>query len=485
MKLKEYNFGFVDSEKELKRYPKIIEDAFYDPKGILQRLLDEHEFILIGNKGVGKTAYSAKIRTMVNTKEVKKAKLVTLSNLEFNLFDGLGRENVEGGQKYKIAWELIILIEVYKTLHESQDYTSVDEFNDIISFLNKNNIIKKKSSINNTLINWNNIEINFWNTFKLNREKQDIGLNEYTQGALCDYMKEGLNKIHFEEESTYLIIDGLDDILRYEKSKIEILSGLLRTINLLNDYFYDNEINFKIIILVREDILTGMIDPDFNKIKRDSGIILSWINDKDLFEIVKLRFLLSGVEKEKVHNRWYEIFPEKINNRVDSFKYVLNNTLYKPRDILQFLEQCKKEFPEEKSLNYSKLRHVIKQYSNNYFYEEMKNELSGFIKDEDIDNLIHVFARIGDVHFTYTRFKTNAEQFFSNTGEDYIKKVFNILFDNGYIGQVVLTPRFNKNTKKSTYNKNIHFKYTHPTTKINTANKFVLHRGIINVLDIN
>ena len=54
-----------------------------------------------------------------------------------------------------------------------------------------------------------------------------------------------------------------------------------------------------------------MIDPDFNKIKRDSGIILSWINDKDLFEIVKLRFLLSGVEKEKVHNRWYEIFPEK------------------------------------------------------------------------------------------------------------------------------------------------------------------------------
>ena len=72
MKLKEYNFGFADSEKELKRYPKIIEDAFYDPKGILQRLLDEHEFILIGNKGVGKTAYSAKIRTRVNTKEVKK-----------------------------------------------------------------------------------------------------------------------------------------------------------------------------------------------------------------------------------------------------------------------------------------------------------------------------------------------------------------------------------------------------------------------------
>ena len=95
-----------------------------------------------------------------------------------------------------------------------------------------------------------------------------------------------------------MIIDGLDDILRHEKLKIEMLSGLFRSISQLNDYLFREHIPIKIIILAREDILSAITDPDFNKIKRDGGIKLDWNNPDDLMEVVKLRFLLSGVPEE-------------------------------------------------------------------------------------------------------------------------------------------------------------------------------------------
>ena len=125
MKLKEYTFGFADSETEFVRNPEIFKTAFYDPQDILNKLLDGNQFILIGNKGVGKTAYSSKIRSLVDENENLNAHQVSLANFEFGTFATLSREDFSGSQKFKQAWDLTLLIEVYKFLNEISDYSSV------------------------------------------------------------------------------------------------------------------------------------------------------------------------------------------------------------------------------------------------------------------------------------------------------------------------------------------------------------------------
>ena len=482
MKLKDYTFGFADSETEFTRRPEIFKNAFYDPKEILDKLLNSNEFILMGNKGVGKTAYSAKIRSLVESNENLNAHQVTLANFEFDKFATLSREEYNGSQKFKLAWDLTLLIEIYKFLSTSMDYTSIDSFYNIVQFLKSNNLMYL-DSINSTVRSFKNIEF-ISKHIKLLTEKRKLTLVDYSLSELCEYLQRSLCDIDFNKHQNYLIIDGLDDILRHEKLKIEMLSGLFRSISQLNDYLFREHIPIKIIILAREDILSAITDPDFNKIKRDGGIKLDWNNPDDLMEVVKLRFLLSGVPEESLNNHWNSIFPPKINN-LNSFKYVLQYTLNKPRDILQFLEQCKMEFPKESKINYSQLKYVMDQYSTSYFYEEMKNELSGFMLDSDIDNFEIIFSDIGRIDFTYNRFRFVAEKYFSNKSEDYIRKVFNILFDNGYIGQIMETPYYDKKKKKTINKTKAMFKHKNPTMKMNLAKRFTLHKSLYKAFNLD
>lgn len=109
------------------------------------------------------------------------------------------------------------------------------------------------------------------------------------------------------------------------------------------------KVEVKIIIFMREDILSNVTDPDLNKITRDGAVNLSWSdNTNDLKNIVDLRFKLS--EKESEFNRtWYNIFPNRIKEN-DSWEYLLDHTLYKPRDVLQFLVVCQKLYSNKESL---------------------------------------------------------------------------------------------------------------------------------------
>lgn len=476
MKLKDYNFGFADSETEFTRNPEIFKEAFYDPRNVVDSLINGMEFILIGNKGAGKTAYSAKIRSLVETNEHLNVNQVSLSNFDFDIFSNYDRENYHGSQKYKLAWDMTLLIELYKFLDKTADYSSIESFWNIKQFLKANNLMNI-SSINNTVRRFTNIEINIKECLKLSSEKRDKTISDYSLLSLIDYFKESLGDIDFNGANNLLIIDGLDDILRYEKGKIEILSGLFRSISQINNDLYQDKIPVKIIILAREDILASITDPDFNKIKRDAGMRLNW-NSNDLMEIVKRRFSLSGISDKELKNHWYRIFPKKVNNKIDSFQFILQYTLGKPRDILQFLQQCKHEFPNESELDFKMLRHVITQYSVSYFYEEMKNELSGFIDDVDIDNLELVFIDIGKIDFTYLRFSAVAAKYFKNKEEDYIRKAFNMLYDNGYIGQVITTFDYNKKTKKQITKTRAAFKHKEPHIKINQSNDFTLHKAL-------
>lgn len=481
-KFKDYTFGFADSETEFSREPDIFKDAFYDPKGILYMLIYGSKFILIGNKGVGKTAFSAKIRSLaMNTYDLK-AEQISLANFEFKTFTSSGLSHYDGGQKYKTIWDLTLTIEIYKFLYKNYDFSSIDEFNNVIDFLEKNKIIIKKN-INNTIRKLSALEFGISEFFKFRGESNIEKTGEYSIPELTEFMLDSLESIYFNNFNNLLIIDGLDDILRYNKDQLDILSGLFRSVNEINNFLYSHEIPLKIIILARSDILSNIIDPDFNKIKRDGGIILRWDNKTDdLKELVNLRFLLSGVAPDNIKNHWYTLFPKSIKNQ-NSWDHILEFTLNKPRDILQFLRQCQETFPNKSSLSYSDVDLILRDYSTDYFLDEMKNELSGFICDEAISNIQLILTKLGRTNFSFDTFKDVTSSVLSNKDDEFFKTFIYLLFEYGYIGQVVVTKNYSKKLKRNVKQSNAIFKHKRPTSTLDLNNKLVIHKGLYKALN--
>lgn len=483
-KFKDYTFGFADSETEFSREPVIFKDAFYDPKNILDKLIHGNKFILIGNKGVGKTAFSAKIRSLaLNTYDLQ-AEQISLSNFEFKTFTSTGLSHYEGGQKYKTIWDLTLTIEIYKFLYKNYDFSSIDEFNSVIEFLEKNKIIIKKN-INNTVRKLSALEFGISEFFKFRGEATTENFSNFSIPELSEFMLDSLEPIYFNNFNNLIIIDGLDDILRYEKDQLDILSGLFRSINEINNFLYSNNIPIKIIILARTDILSSIVDPDFNKIKRDGGITLRWDNKTDdLKELVNLRFLLSGIKPSDIQKHWYTLFPRRIKTQ-NSWNHILEFTLNKPRDILQFLRQCQETFPNKTSLSYSDVDLILRDYSTEYFLEEMKNELSGFICDEAISNIHLILTKLGKTDFTFDTFKDVTSSILPSKNDEFFKTFIAILFENGYVGQVVVTKTYDKTLRKNVMRRNAIFKHKMPTSTLDLNNRLVIHKGLYKALNFS
>ena len=177
-----------------------------------------------------------------------------------------------------------------------------------------------------------------------------------------------LSNLKLNNRRLIFILDGLDDLLRIKEEQSVILSSLIRSIDEINELFVQREHLTKIILLIREDMLNKLVDTDLNKIIRDSAMLINWTTTPtDLKKLVDLRFIYSGSKRKE--ECWLDILPNNIKNK-SSWDYLIQNTLLKPRDLLQFFSVLQDLFPEKEKINDSEFIKAIKTYSTNYFIEE-------------------------------------------------------------------------------------------------------------------
>ncbi len=476
MLLKDYQFGFADATKEYSRIPELFEIAFCDPRNIINKLLHSYEFLLIGRKGVGKSAYCSKIQSLSDKSESLFAFPMNLNEFEFSTFAKTGIDSdVVGTQKYKTSWDFLLLLSAYKFLFNTLQMTESQEVSDMAILLDSLGF-QLDAGIKADVSKLTKIKVGaeiakfdfvFEREFKVMPKTflERISLvNEKMINNLC--------KIELNDREVVIIIDGFDDILRYKKNKMEIIASLIRSADFINDKLFSKKVHIKVLLLIREDLISLVTDPDLNKIIHDSSITISWTKHLgDLKDIVNLRFAMSGASEDKISTWWYNIFPRKIRGK-DSWEYVLDFTLFKPRDVLQFMKYCQSEYPNNESLSLSEMQNSLKVYSNRYFIEEMKNELSGFIDDELIISIPSIFRRLGGRAFSITDINrlTNEQNPGKKVSIEETKMMLMYLFEAGYIGQLISN---GKDRKRS-----VIFKYRNPTARIDYYQQFITHQGL-------
>lgn len=476
MKLKDYEFGFADATKEFTRKPEIFSCAFCDTKNYVDKLINSYEFLLIGRKGVGKTAYRARIQNISEKSDSIYAFPMNLNDFEFSTFAKTGvDDDVSGTQKYKTSWDFLLLMSIYKIMYNTLQMTEVAEINEIIYLLDTLGF-SLDDGYKADVTKLSKIKVGAGIAkFDIEYEKEfNIQPKTYIEriSVLTEKMFSVIDRTFLNGRKIVLIVDGLDDILRYRKNKVEIIASLIRSADYINDRVLQNTKNIKVLVLIREDILSMVNDPDLNKIIQDGALYINW-GDKlgDLRKLVNLRFGLNMLDEEDADKCWDNIFPPKIRNK-RSWDYVLDYTLYKPRDILQFLKYCQMLYPENEKLTLSETLNVLKIYSNKYFIEEMKNELSGFIDDELINEIPSIFRKLGGRAFTLNDIQklSNENNFKREVSIDETKMMLLYLFESGYIGQLLDN---GKNRKRS-----VIFKYRNPTARIDYYQQFITHQGL-------
>lgn len=476
MLLKDYQFGFADATKEYSRIPELFERAFCDPRDIVGKLLHSYEFLLIGRKGVGKSAYCSKIQSLADSDDYLFAFPMNLNDFEFSTFARTGIDSdVVGTQKYKTSWDFLLLLSIYKFLFNTLQMTESKEVSDVVILLD---------SLGFQLDSGVKADVTKLTKIKVGVEiaKFDVGFEKEFKTTPRSYLErislvdekmlEKLCNVELNDREVVIIIDGFDDILRYKKSKMEIIASLIRSADYINDKLFSKRIRIKVLLLIREDLVALVTDPDLNKIIHDSSITISWNKHlSDLKELINLRFAMSGVQMNQVDNWWYNIFPRKIRGK-DSWDYVLDYTLFKPRDVLQFLKYCQTEYPNKETLSLSEMQNSLKVYSNRYFIEEMKNELSGFIEDELIISIPSIFRRLGGRAFGINDINrlTNEQNPGRKVSIEETKIMLMYLFEAGYIGQLISNGEDRK--------RSVIFKYRNPTARIDYYQQFITHQGL-------
>lgn len=471
MRLSEYQFGYADSTKELLIAPEIFESAFYDPHEILDKLKNSWKYMLVGRKGVGKSAFSSKIQYSAEHEGDTIAFPMFLGDFEYATFAKASSDgDLVGTKKYLDAWNFIILQNIIKIFYQDMGMREVDRLNEVVDLLDKvgfpiTNTFKATVSSVTRLKMGANVGI-FDAAYENEFGYKPISFSDRI-GAIVERMQETVSSIYLSNKF-FLLIDGVDDILRIKKNQLEILSSLIRSIDSLNQNLYQKKANIKLLLFIREDIINQITDPDLNKIKRDGSIRLSWVdNTDDLKRIAEMRFGLTLGEDRDV---WYKIFPGELSGK-DSWETLLEHTLYKPRDVLQFLCTCQEIYPNNEELSYSEMKNAIKKYSSDYFIEEMKNEMSGYVDDTLINIMPSIFQKLGSTSFSFEKLMQviNTQASVKQYSEQDVKYLVLTLFEAGYVGQLLSGIKGRQS---------VIFKYRNPAAMVDYSQNFIIHRGI-------
>jgi len=292
---------------------------------------------------------------------------------------------------------------------------------------------------------------------------------------------------HKENAKFYLILDGLDDVLRSMPFNPGIITGLIRAAHDLNKNFMKVSLHFKIIILIREDVLALCRDPDMNKLK-PFQIPTTWAKEddnyynSDLAGMALLRFREEqALTDGDFSTIWKNIFPAKFYD-TDSFEYFLKYySLFRPRDLLQFLSQAQILYPDNDQITVEEFRKILYSYSENYFVDEMKDDLTGSLKDETISQLPNIFLSMRETMEDQRRFQMSD---FEAACQSYVianspSEILGALFERGYIGQ------FRKKPRKGApdYERPV-FKYINKTEPFIASDDCYIHRGLIRAFNM-
>ncbi|APW69492.1 hypothetical protein AU626_22085 [Salmonella enterica subsp. enterica serovar Sekondi] len=440
-KFKDINFEYTDAQEERLHAPNLINEAFVDINKITDSIFKPNKYIVYGPKGAGKSALASKLMFTAQEQWDFFCEIDDLEEFEFSLLkrtSGVGGEKIGG---VVIVWKLLLYIRVLSLYGEDELISdSSSNLNGLITDLKKYGFLSTQSLVEVVQeTSRKGLYAKFSNLFGALGLQGNIDRASEQKvkdpAGLVNAIEKALVELGEVKNKHYLIIDGLDYLLRNGKDYSQYLVDLVAAVRQVNNFFSSMRNDSKVVILFRDEILDILPDPNLTKRTTDNGIALNWYDkegkqfDSYLLKVIENRAKLAGYT-EGIKELWKMWFPDKIGKK-DSILFILDNSRYLPRDLISFfrsLQSLEKSPPFSVQDIYS----ATSSYSE-WFVSELSDALVGLVNEEIRKSIPEILSDIGP-RFTAKEFYEALKEY--DVTMEIADSILDVLFNTSWIGNV-------------------------------------------------
>jgi hypothetical protein len=219
---------------------------------------------------------------------------------------------------------------------------------------------------------------------------------------------------------------------------------------------------------------------NLNKLRQDAAVNLDWyrdIEDPDQSDLIRLINKRASMEIESAVDVFSLHMPRRIeglSRRQESIPFLLDLTRHTPRDMIMLMKQLQK-FASPGVMSSDQVIKGVKDYSNDYFLPEIKNELSGFVSQRDIAATIELIGSLRKREFRVEDLQSHAKSV-SYPNDIDLPNILRSLFECSAIGNVDIT---------SSHQNYFTFRYRNRNSAFSLAKKITLHFGVWKALNLS
>lgn len=466
--LGDIKFGYASAAAESVRDPGLVLEGFYDFKNVVSSILTGSEYLILGNKGSGKSSIGEHLVQRADSDPTLFVDFVDLKDFPYGTLSQLADDD-SSQQVLRLSWRWLLLLRAFQSLlaDSGADPEDGSEGVRLARELEKRGLLPSKSLSEMSL---NSVSVAVKGGLPQLFEGSISGELATRQVQLTDAVRK-LEQVvsQFRTPNRHIhVIDGLDELITPDERQYASLSALLGEIESVNDIYYRVGSAAKIVLLCREDLYERLTSPNKNKLRQNFSVALRWSPDwegndgSELGGLIRQRAQLSGfVGDDPIR----DLLPLKFSfdgTRSDMWPHLVSHTRQTPRDLITLLTKIQRR-SSRSSATSSHVQKGLNDYSSEYFVPELKDELQGYLHPHQIDQVFGLLSGLRKRTFLAREVSRLAEDREVNVP---VMDSLQILFDCSAIGH-----------DRSQYGRLHEFKYMNPNLAINPREPLIVHRG--------
>lgn len=448
--------GAPEAEAEATAQSRVsLIDVYEDFHRLLPELSGE-KFIIVGRKGAGKSAFAeyvcarSKNEPNLFTQFIRASEFHIEKAIQFGQQTGAVIDS-ESFFIWLIYTNILRLFAHNAAMQDNKDYELLRQF------LQKNSgYINIKDFEIKALIEKHGFDVSieqFKRFFRTNFNRNiEIKSERAPYYKLLPHLEEVIVKAlcseteRVNDNSYALFFDDLDVwFSASNQSSADSLISLIRACRRVNnEIFGKNGIQAKAIVLLRDDIESYLASryADSAKMFSSYSSRINWYQEEyvsnpdhedelNLKKFINRRIVYAFKKAGLIYNPkdpWGALVKNNISDR-SSFKCIVNQTLFRPRDLLLFfkpLENGRYSFP----LSRREINTLVENYAEE-LAKEVKSELSSFYTDIQVETIFNALGSISKAPQTYSQTLAIIE---ANCKDVSGPELLEFLFDRSIIG---------------------------------------------------
>ena len=397
-------FGMASAEHETAYDPERFIRTFYDRWGIKSNLDSPSYFLIVGPKGVGKSAISEFTKYSLIRKYGSHAVFTTTLDLDeitpsISSISAISSKLVsdESSGVTDSAWRLFIALRFFDLMIQDQG-CSLNRDAQVIRIgddLRRSGLSDSDFPTVLRRVRENKISLSLKGVATgvfSRKETDDVAVAQLGR-ALIKLILNADTQSHF-----LLSIDGLDRIIGNNPAYWSTLAALLRVSDQLHKSVMSSSIDLRLLVMCRSDVFRTIKFADADKIAGDSALFVDWgahqtiPSDSHLWDYVCAKAQIETAEL-------FSLLPEKVtvgqrgpgkSRNIKIAEYLLQFTRSTPREMTLLMKRLQEEVPENGYITPERVRSAVDNFASRDLLTIINSEATGVIEKE-------IHGRFGDI----------------------------------------------------------------------------------------